>query len=642
MPPTKKNKHHRAQKTKKHRTRDFYTVVNKKWLSHHKYVSNQKSSESNYDSLQKNVDKELSEILFKKIFKEKTPVAKRTKALYESILNWNDPLAETQINDCIFKLNYYRMKGTKDAMYEMLAWFFTTNVNIPIDFTVEVDDKIPEKMMLSFSEDGLVNSNTEFYTKKSHKAAVERKKYRWFINSVFSIARQPFVDVDKIFSIQKMLSKYRYKKPQPFDKKYNKFTIAELKRDFDFDIEKLTKPLGFIQAPQNINITNVAYYKDVMKLLNKHWASDEWYGFWVCSILMNFTRYHGGLCKVSDYYSDRKEKNTKRHTIALNKISYMMRIEMNKKYLEYCKNTKEIEYVKKLSEQLRNTTRAILLTNNWLTKKTTEMLLRKLDLMHFYIGYKPKWGRDPECDFKSDDGYGNYVKYLVWYFKDCSRRVYENPERDVDVFKHSSYLNLFTVNAVYSDNGNTLFIPNAFLQPPFVDLTKSAVYNYATIGFTIGHEIMHAFDPNGCKYNEFSERGDWWTKEDNELYKEKQMEIMSHYEKMAKSDNLKLDQKLKLDENFADIAGFFITEQSLMAHLTDMKIDKDEFDKQMKEFYIIYAKTEHHRFSNKMQDWLNKSDTHNLPKYRVNAVLSLSSNFRRIFNNLDEFANLAS
>jgi len=188
----------------------------------------------------------------------------------------------------------------------------------------------------------------------------------------------------------------------------------------------------------------------------------------------------------------------------------------------------------------------------------------------------------------------------------------------------------FDVNASYNNSKNELIIPNAILQSPFVDLNKSMAYNMANIGSIIGHEIMHAFDDDGCKFNEKGEYGNWWSLEDLRVYKEKQKSIIKHYEIMAKRDKLKMDNKLTLGENLADIGGFLNAEKTFIEYLIETGYTGEKFDQQMRDFYTFYAKEWRTINKPKFVPFLLK-DSHSLAKYRVNSVLSLSPHFHRIF-----------
>ena len=68
-----------------------------------------------------------------------------------------------------------------------------------------------------------------------------------------------------------------------------------------------------------------------------------------------------------------------------------------------------------------------------------------------------------------------------------------------------------TVNAYYSPTMNEIVFPAAILQPPFFDVNTPAPLNYGGIGAVIGHEISHAFDDQGSKYDGDGNLNNWWT-----------------------------------------------------------------------------------------------------------------------------------
>jgi putative endopeptidase len=619
-------KHHRHQITEKD---DFYTFINKKWLNHHKYVPENRGSTNAFVLLQEKVDNEMRDILFKKVFKETTPTAHRTKHLFESMSHWNNALAEKHLDQCIFQLNQYRREGT---MYEMFALFMKSGFSLPFHFYIMPDIKNNKKFLPYIEEGGLSFQNKDFYFGKSRAS---REKYSAFLKNLFSRASisGSCFKPENVIAIEEKLARYIYNKKQPVEKLYNKYSETTLKNRFHFDFSKLAKLLGFHRTPKKTVIENTRYFENVMQLLNKSWASEEWYDYWVYQILIVVSRYHSELYEVNfRFFNSFNYGITKPLSLVklgILKVEQIMNTEMNMKYLEYYKNTAEIEFTKQIVERIRISFRDSLLKNTWLSKRTLDRLLLKLNTMHISIGSKMKWQKDPDCDFVSDDGFANFEMYMSWRLKEMIRIFYLGvPETSVCI--RGSDQDAFEVNASYSNIKNELIVPNALLQPPFVDLKKSMAYNMANIGSIIGHEIMHAFDDDGCKYNENGEYEIWWSTEDLKKYNVKQKEIIKHYELMAKRDKIKIDNKLTLGENLADIGGFLNAEKAFIEYLIESGYTGANYDRELKSFYTFYAKEWRTINKPKFVSFLLK-DSHSLAKYRVNSVLSLSPHFHRVF-----------
>ena len=146
--------------------------------------------------------------------------------------------------------------------------------------------------------------------------------------------------------------------------------------------------------------------------------------------------------------------------------------------------------------------------------------------------------------------------------------------------------------------------------------------------------MIHAFDDDGYYYDEngiYIPNG-WWHKNDTSTYERKQKIIIKLYEDSAKLDNLKVDGKLTLTENIADIGGFLLTEDVLINYLNEKGIYGARQDKYLKEFYISYARNWRSNQNIKFFRKKLNEDEHSYSKYRVNCVLSNSKNFQRVFN----------
>jgi putative endopeptidase len=71
-----------------------------------------------------------------------------------------------------------------------------------------------------------------------------------------------------------------------------------------------------------------------------------------------------------------------------------------------------------------------------------------------------------------------------------------------------------TISAYYSPSRNEIAFPAGILQPPFFDADADDNANYGAIDAEIGHEISHAFDDQGSRFNGEGNLRNWWTKED--------------------------------------------------------------------------------------------------------------------------------
>ena len=365
----------------------------------------------------------------------------------------------------------------------------------------------------------------------------------------------------------------------------------------------------------------------------REWTSHKWISYWVFQIILSGGKYHSILFKENFHFFSQTMSGIKKmphlHNIGLYRTIQIMNTTITKKYLEYYKNVKEREFCFKLSHLIQTIFKNRIMNNNWLSKKTKKNALIKLEKMTFLIGYTENFEKDPDCEFLDNDGWGNFIKYSRWYYKDSVEKYYNKiPNKNYWV----KGINVFNVNAMYNNLRNEMIIPNAILQLPFVDLNKNISYNLAYLGTIIAHEMVHGFDSEGCKFDQYGAYNNWWTSNDIKKYKKKQQEIIKQYELLAQKDKFTIKGKITLTENIADIVGFSIIEDVLDYYLTNQGIVGEEQYEYFKELYYYY--TRQWKSVMKLKTMHNKFDLdrHSLAKYRVNGALMRSKRFQQIFN----------
>ncbi|KAM7541475.1 hypothetical protein Aperf_G00000046959 [Anoplocephala perfoliata] len=110
------------------------------------------------------------------------------------------------------------------------------------------------------------------------------------------------------------------------------------------------------------------------------------------------------------------------------------------------------------------------------------------------------------------------------------------------------------VNAFYNPRENHIYFPAGILQKPFYDALYPLALNYGGIGVVVGHEIVHAFDRQGSKYDAKGNLRQWWsesTRVDFERNTECMVRQYANYTVLGKN----IDGNLTLSENIADNGG---------------------------------------------------------------------------------------
>jgi putative endopeptidase len=115
-----------------------------------------------------------------------------------------------------------------------------------------------------------------------------------------------------------------------------------------------------------------------------------------------------------------------------------------------------------------------------------------------------------------------------------------------------------TVNAYYTPSRNEIILPAAMLQPPLFDPAAEDAVNYGGIGAMIAHEITHAFDQRGRRFDAFGRPADWWTPADEQGFLARANALIQQYDGYSPLPGHRVSGTLTLAENVADVAGLAI------------------------------------------------------------------------------------
>jgi len=239
-------------------------------------------------------------------------------------------------------------------------------------------------------------------------------------------------------------------------------------------------------------------------------------------------------------------------------------------------------------------------------------------------------------DYVDDNPYHNLKILSSWKRKRFidleGKHVIDIPEVDWNEFKLVG-TQAYMVNAYYRPTSNSIYVPQAFLQKPFLDLENYGIeYNLAYMGYTLGHELSHSLDDMGSKFDENGNMNNWWTDIDRKKYQKKIDNVVKQYEEVAAKDGIEFDASTGVGESLADISGLALAEEYLFIHqLINNQIPLVK-DLSLKQFYIFTAISARQQIFDKAIPAQLKQNPHPLEKYRCNCPLSRLQIFRELYN----------
>ena len=183
---------------------------------------------------------------------------------------------------------------------------------------------------------------------------------------------------------------------------------------------------------------------------------------------------------------------------------------------------------------------------------TKQQALVKLHGMANKIGYPDKWRDYSKLEIIRGDELGNVERSRKFEFNRELAKIGKPVDRgEWDMTPP-------TVNAYYNPQMNDINFPAGVLQPPAFDPTSDAAPNYGDTGGTIGHELTHGFDDEGRQFDAQGNLRDWWTEEDGKEFVKRASCISDQYSTYTIIDDIKINGKLTLGEDVADLGGLIL------------------------------------------------------------------------------------
>ena len=192
----------------------------------------------------------------------------------------------------------------------------------------------------------------------------------------------------------------------------------------------------------------------------------------------------------------------------------------------------------------------------WMGAATKEQALAKLHGMNNKIGYPDRWRDYASLDVRRGDFAGNVARAVQFE----SRRQLGKIGKPVD--RGEWGMTPPTVNAYYNPLMNDMNFPAGVLLPPLYDPKLDAAPNYGNTGSTIGHELTHGFDDEGRQFDDKGNLRDWWTPQDAAEFEKRAACVSDQYGQYTVIDDIKINSKLTLGEDVADLGGTLIALQA--------------------------------------------------------------------------------
>ena len=162
----------------------------------------------------------------------------------------------------------------------------------------------------------------------------------------------------------------------------------------------------------------------------------------------------------------------------------------------------------------------------WLSEETREKAIEKIDNMKIFACYSEDRYDYSDINFSGTDIVDIYSAFKSYYLEALKKDVNQPAEKDM--FKLSSTTD---ANACYYPSENAMCIFSGIIEGD-LELGDGYEENLRGIGYLIGHEITHAFDPNGAKFDKNGNYADWWKEEEYTVFEERSQKVVDYLDKI--------------------------------------------------------------------------------------------------------------
>ena len=631
---------------------DFYNYINYTWLKNLEVTDKQKYivQIDDFRLVQDRVYQELDQHILNYIKNNNNRLSDDLNNFRTSVVNMNTKSNSRKL--ALDKVDYvYSMCDSKDEnkLWELLGHINSDEMiasSAPFTWSLNPNEKqsanycsyvYPHKF--SILDINVYFDNTNYA--KNYKKEF-RKHCKKLFDTLLGKGKHKFNPDDVLDVETEMINTYDCREVEQTNGAYNKIAKNEAMDKYGFNWDAFSKAMGYKVTPPFFVTSSLEYLKCGTELMRKNWSSPKWRTYWVWIFLRQIARVTRDWEKITyEFHGEFQRGQEKINYSDSVSASLYMSVPFNtfltNEYIRTHKNPKALLYVKTLCEDLKIVFMRIIKRNKWLSPKTKKYALLKLENIEFVIGHMAKLREDPLLGYTTNL-YDNLKKIHTWRHKRFIG-LEGKPTIDIPLMDWSQYPvkmagnQAYVVNASYTPAKNSIFINMGYIQKPFIDMDERGIeYNLANIGFTIGHELSHALDDWGSKYDDKGNLYDWWTPKDKKIFKKMQKEVTSQYTEFAKRDKIVYDAEIGIGENVADISSMAIVDE----YLRDFQEKNNTLPAirslSYEALYTYYA------FQMKQQLTANalsaqlKTNPHALDKYRTNIPLSRSQIFRALFN----------
>ena len=394
------------------------------------------------------------------------------------------------------------------------------------------------------------------------------------------------------------------------EKYYNIIDKSALSKIYtNLDINKYFNELGLSKIDK-LSLVDEKSYQELNKYLTNSNLS-LWKNIATIKILQTYAEYTTENYETifTKLNKNLLGKEYTREETAYDLIKQIYPNEISKNYNNKYLSDDTKNYISNLTNEIIKEYEDMINTS-WMDNETKSKAVTKLNNIKINIGTSYIKDLSSYYDFDSNI---SLVKNIINLNKVVRAASYEM----LDTTTTTNALPDYTFNAYYDVTSNSINILTGSTK--VIKDINNKYENLGSIGFIIAHEISHAFDNNGSKFDENGFLSNWYTTSSQEKYQEIQNKVIDYYNNYEIIHNVSNNGTRTIGENIADLGA--------MECITNILIKNNANKKDYQTTYESFAKVWANNYSKSTKVLQSLIDTHSPNEIRVNGVLSSNKKF---------------
>ena len=376
----------------------------------------------------------------------------------------------------------------------------------------------------------------------------------------------------------------------------------------------------YIPDPAYFERLNELYTEENVPLMRDYLIMQ---GIWEMADVLDWESYVlVNKCSSAHNYEDPLELDTETYpeSRAYDDVNIHLGWAVAQFYVENYTNPEDKARISKLVDEIIAAYHGIIAEADFISDETRAGAYAKLDHISKNVLYPDNWGRYSfeDVDFASKEEGGTLWEAYRAIRKHEHRKEVSKATGPYDKTVWDSLP--FVVNCGYEPAVNGIYINAGFAQGDNYYPGMSDEELYARVGTGIAHEISHAFDAEGSKYDQDGNMNNWWTEEDRAAFLERNEKLAAYYNAMHPWEGQDLDGDNMKGEACADMAA--------VKCILRIAAGKENFD--YDKFFRAYA-DRYACLDTPLMAMARLADVHPMNYLRINGVLQQYDEFLNFY-----------